>query len=58
MRKRYLGNKNKMEVHDLDNEQTNCQINEIKQKVEFSTLQEAKDAGYDPCAHCLPGSKR
>ena len=25
----YLGNTNKMEVHDLDNEKTNCQIDEI-----------------------------
>ena len=26
---KYCGNKNKKEVHNLDNEQTNCQIDEI-----------------------------
>ena len=57
-RKRYLGNsdENNMKVHDLDNEQTNCQIAEIKRRVEFDTLQEAKNAGYEPCEWCLPES--
>ncbi len=26
------------------------------QKVYFSTLEEAKQQGYNPCSHCLPGS--
>ena len=26
---KYCANNNKMEVHDLDNQQTNCQIDEI-----------------------------
>lgn len=58
--KQYLGNSNKMEVHDLDNEQTNCQIDEIKKDhiVCFSTLRAAKDAGYDNCKWCLGDSKR
>lgn len=52
--KRYLGNSNTEEVHDLDNEQTNCQIGEIKKEhiVCFSTLSAAKKAGYDNCAWC------
>mgnify|MGYP001246854635 CR=1 FL=1 len=46
-----------MQVHDLDNEQTTCQIDEIKleHQVYFTpdTLAEAKRQGYDPCAYCI-----
>lgn len=63
--KRYLGNSNykKMEVHDLLNEQTNCQIDEIikaRHAVVFEpdTLEQASKAGYDNCAYCLGGSTR
>lgn len=60
--KKYLGNKNTMEVHDLDNEKTNCQINEIKIEhiVTFypDNLEKAIRNGYDRCAHCLGNSKR
>ncbi len=58
--KRYLGNSNTKEVHDLRNQQTQCQIDEIKDehKVWFKTPEAAKKAGYDPCYWCLGGSKR
>lgn len=61
--KRYLGNNNKMEVHDLDNEQVNCQIDEIIRAghaVTFTpdTLEEAHRQGYDNCAWCIGGSTR
>ena len=63
---RYLGNKNSMEVHDLDNEDTSksgCQIDEIiaaGHAVKFNpdTLTEAHRLAYDNCAKCLPGSTR
>jgi len=58
---RYLGNKNTTEVHDLDNEKTNCQIDEIigaGNDVPFQTHQAAKNAGYDNCAYCIGGSTR
>lgn len=57
---RYLGNSNTKEVHDLENEQTNCQIGEIKpeHRVWFETLEDAEEAGYDPCSYCLEGSKK
>lgn len=63
---RYLGNKNKMEVHDLDNEDTSangCQIDEIIRAghdVRFNpdTLEEAHRQGYDNGAKCLGGSRR
>ena len=58
----YLGNKNSTEVHDLNNQQTNCQINEIKleHKKYFNpdTLAQAHSEGYDNCAYCIGGSTR
>lgn len=42
--KRYLINTQTNELHDLDNETSNCQINEISEShiKMFDTLQEAK----------------
>ncbi len=60
----YLGNTNKKEVHDLDNEKTaanECQIDEIIRAGNdkpFTSLAAAHAAGYDNCAHCLGGSTR
>lgn len=58
---RYLGNANKKEVHDLDNEKVQCQINEIiaaGNDRPFSTLAAAHAAGYDNCAWCIGNSQR
>ena len=58
---RYLGNKNKFEVHDLDNECADCKINDIlssENEVPFSSLQFADDLGFDRCPFCLGGLKR
>lgn len=63
--KRFVGNTNKLEVHDLDNEQTGaneCQIDEIIRAghaVTFSpdSLEEAHRQGYDNCAYCIGGSQ-
>jgi len=63
---RFLGNKAKKEVHDLDNEKTGpnqCQIDEIIRAgnaVYFSpdTLAQAHSQGYDNCQWCLGGSQR
>jgi len=57
----YCGNTAKKEVHDLDKEQVNCQIDEIIKAGHdrpFQTLQAAHAAGLDNCAWCLGGSKR
>ena len=57
----YLGNKNNMEVHDLDNEKTNCQIDEIiaaRHDVPFNSLTQAHNEKYDNCAYCLGDSAR
>ena len=58
---RFCGNIHKLEVHDLDNEQANCQIEEILRahhERPFVNLNAAHVAGYDNCAWCLGGSLR
>ncbi len=62
---RFLGNSSPshMEVHDLHNEKSNCQIDEIlraKHAVGFrpDTLAQARSEGYDNCAYCIGGSTR
>ena len=59
--KRYLGNTNTLEVHDTENENTNCQLDEIKSDHRrwYDTLTAAKaDEHYDNCAWCLGDSTR
>jgi hypothetical protein len=61
--KQYLGNTNHLEVHDLNAETDNCQINEIIQAghaVVFSpdTLIQAHSEEYDNCKWCLGSSTR
>ena len=64
--KRYVGNTNNKEVHDLNNEKTGtnqCQIDEIiaanHAKTFYpDTLEQAGNEGYDNCAHCIGGSRR
>lgn len=60
---RYLANRSpaKREVHDLDNEQSRCQIDEIIRAgndVPYTSHASAKADGYDNCAHCIGGSTR
>ena len=59
----FLANKNptKREVHDLDAEKTNCQVDEIIRAGHdkpYNSLSSARADGYDNCAYCLGGSKR
>ncbi|UCB42312.1 MAG: hypothetical protein JSV77_07545 [Dehalococcoidales bacterium] len=64
--KKFLGNINSKEVHDLDQEDTSgsgCQIDEIVRAGHAVTfdpdiLFEAHRLGYDNCAKCLGGSHR
>ena len=61
----FVGNTNKMEVHDLDNEQTesnHCQIDEIIAAghaviFEPDTLAQAHREGFDNCEFCLGHSR-
>ena len=58
---RYLGNTRSKEVHDLDQETENCQIDELIEAGHarpFDTLAQAYADGYDNCAYCLGSSKR
>jgi hypothetical protein len=65
-RKRYCGNTNKMEVHDLDSEdrrQFACQIDEIIASGHANSftpdaLEQAHKEGYDNCAYCIGRSTR
>ncbi len=52
---RYLGNRRKKELHDLNNVKPACQIDEIApaQREYFANQKQAVAAGYDPCAHCF-----
>lgn len=59
----FLGNSSssKMEVHDLDREKPQCQIDEIIRAGNdrpFETLQEAKAAGFDNGHWCIGDSER
>jgi hypothetical protein len=58
---RHCGNVATKEVHDLDNENANCQIDEIIDAGNdrpFNRLSEAHAAGYDNCHWCLGSSHR
>lgn len=60
---RFLANASpsKREVHDLDAETTQCQIDEIIRAGHdrpYQTLAAARAAGYDNCAYCIGGSTR
>ncbi|MCK4644953.1 MAG: hypothetical protein KAU46_01760 [Candidatus Aminicenantes bacterium] len=53
--KRYLGNTNEMKVHDLENENVNCQIDEIKYEhiKMYDYHFQAKDNGFVDCDYCF-----
>ena len=51
----------KKEVHDLDNEKSQCQIDEIiaaGHAKPYHSLAEAHNDGYDNCHWCIGGSTR
>ena len=59
----YLANTSpsKMEVHDLDNEKGQCQIDEIIRAGHdkpYNSLAAANRDGYDNGAYCIGDSKR
>ncbi len=72
MARRYTGNMNgerylantsysKKEVHDLDNEKSQCQIDEIIRAGHdkpYNSLEQAKADGYDNGAYCIGNSTR
>lgn len=53
---KFLGNKTTKEVHDLNNEKIQCQIDLIignHDEAIFYTLQSAHDSGYNNCKFCI-----
>lgn len=61
--RRFLGNRNEREAHDLQHEKVQCQIEKILQAgngVGFypDTPAQARSEGYDNCAWCIGGSTR
>ena len=59
--RRYLGNDNSRHVHDLWNEHSNCEIDEIFRSVhaitfEPDSLGQAHALGYNNCYWCIGGS--
>jgi hypothetical protein len=55
---RWLGDKDSMRVHDLDNIQDRCQLDDLLARERFAsfgpdTLPEAKNRCYKPCPHCV-----
>ncbi len=59
----YLGNKSTREVHELRDEQENCQVSKIVVAgnavgFEPDTLDQAHVEGYDDCHYCIRGWTR
>lgn len=57
----YLGNTKSREVHDLDNEHANCQIDKViaaGNDKPFIYLHQAHQEEYDSCGYCMVGSLR
>ncbi len=58
---RLCGNTATKDVHDLDNETVQCQIDEIVASgnaFPFKSLEKAHQLGYDKCHYCIGGSTR
>ena len=72
MARKYKGNMNgekyvantspyRREVHDLDNENRNCQVDEIirsGQDKPYSSLTDARHDEFNPCAYCSANGDR
>lgn len=58
---KYLANVHDKEVHDLDNEKPQCQIDRIiaaGHDRPYNSLDAAHRDGYDNCAYCIGNSTR
>jgi hypothetical protein len=55
---RWLGDKRRMNVHDLDATVDECGIDDLMASEQFAAfgpdrLAEARNRGYHPCRHCV-----
>lgn len=58
----WLGDKRTQIVHDLDNSNDACAIDELMASKQYASfgpdvLPEARNRGYKPCAHCAHPSE-
>ena len=58
---RWLGDKRNYRVHDLDNSQDACSIDDLMASGQFQAfgpdlLAEARNRGYKPCSSCVTAS--
>jgi pimeloyl-ACP methyl ester carboxylesterase len=49
----WLGNRRSKELHSLEHQTRQCQIDEIVKATFFDLLQAAFDSGYDGCYYCM-----
>jgi hypothetical protein len=53
---KFLGNKDKKEIHNLDKEKPECGIDAIVKAefdIAFRTLEDAHNQGYQDCPFCI-----
>jgi len=53
---KFLGNKEKKEVHNLEREKPECKIDEIinaEYDIAFRYIGDAHDQGYTDCPYCM-----
>ncbi len=58
----HVGDKRSQIVHDLDNAEGGCDIDELMVSEQFlaispDTVPEARNRGYKPCRHCIPAPR-
>ena len=54
---RFLGDLDRLEVHDLDHETEECGVDRIiftDRETPFHSVSEARSRGYAPCQFCFP----
>lgn len=55
---RYCADREKKQIHDLDAETANCQIDQAiatGEALSFQSLQNGHASGYRDCRHCING---
>jgi hypothetical protein len=58
---RYCAHKKKKQIHDLDAEATQCQIDPsiaAGEAISFQSIENAHASGYRDCPHCINGRGR
>lgn len=48
----YIGNLSTKELHRVKSVEPQCNLGQIKERVDFTRARDAFKQGYDACAHC------